>query len=70
METMTVKEVLQITVNLLGNISVPRKLNEQIGVPIDHCIGNLRECMRAMDAAEAQKAAEEPEEKTGANSDE
>ena len=69
METLTVRQVLDIVTGTLENISVPRKLNEQIGVPIDHCIGNLRECMRAIDAAEAQKAEEEPGE-TGADSDE
>lgn len=45
---MTVKEVLEITVNNLNGISVPRWLNQQIGVPIDNAIANLQLCIEAM----------------------
>ncbi len=58
METMTVKEALQITVNLLGNIAVPRSLNAQIGVPIDQAIGNLQQCIEAIEKNE-RKAEDE-----------
>ena len=58
MERLLVEDVLAITVNILGDISVPRKLNEQIGIPIDHAIGNIRECIRAIQEAHQP---EEPE---------
>ena len=58
METMTVRQVLEITMNNLGNIAVPRALNQLIGIPIDQAIGNLQACIEAMDAQEA-KAREE-----------
>lgn len=53
---MTIKEVLEITINNLNGISVPRWLNEQIGIPIDNAVGNLKLCLEAM-----SKPAEEPE---------
>lgn len=46
---MTVKEVLEITINNLNGISVPRWLNQQIGIPIDNAISNLMACLEAMD---------------------
>lgn len=48
METYTIKEALEITVEQLGAIAVPRKLNEQIGVPIDNAIACLRLCIEAL----------------------
>ena len=54
METMTVRQVLEITMNNLGNIAVPRALNQMIGIPIDQAIGNLQACIEAMDAQEAR----------------
>ena len=53
-EVMTVKEVLEITRNNLGNIAVPRALNQMIGIPIDQAIGNINACIEAMDRQEAQ----------------
>lgn len=62
----TVRDVIEGTINMLGNIAVPRNLNEQIGVPIDRAISNLRECINAFDradeAARQAKVQEEPEE--------
>lgn len=52
MAAITVREVLEITANNLGGISVPRSLNEQIGIPIDHAISNLRACIEAIDRQE------------------
>lgn len=42
-------DVLKSTVQMLGNISVPRVLNEQIGKPIDTAIGNLQACVEAIE---------------------
>ncbi len=41
-------DVLRNTVQILGNISVPRMLNGQIGIPIDTAIGNLNACIAAI----------------------
>ena len=59
METMTVKEALQVTVNLLGNISVPRNLNAQIGVPIDQAISNIQQCIGAIERNERKEDEDE-----------
>lgn len=48
----TVNEVLQSVINILGNIAVPRYLNEQIGVPIDDAIHNIVACIEANKKAE------------------
>ena len=62
----TVRDVIEGTINMLGNIAVPRSMNEQIGIPIDRAISNLRECINAFDradeAARQAKVQEEPEE--------
>ena len=62
----TVRDVIEGTINLLGSIAVPRNLNGQIGIPIDQAINNLQECINAFDradeAARQAKAQEEPEE--------
>lgn len=47
--TMTVRDAIIATMNLLGNIPVPRNLNQSIGIPIDNAIGNLQACIEAMD---------------------
>lgn len=49
--TMTVRDAIIATMNLLGNIPVPRNLNQSIGIPIDNAIGNLQACIEAMDRA-------------------
>lgn len=65
-DKMTIPQVLEATENLLGGIAVPRYLNDQVGVPIDHAISNIRLCIDAYYAAEMkeQEAAE-----TGGNAD-
>ena len=67
METMTVRQVLEITMNNLGNIAVPRALNQMIGIPIDQAIGNLQACIEAMDAQEAKAREAEQEEEVEAD---
>ena len=72
-ETMTVRQVLEITVKNLMLIAVPRGLNQTVGIPIDQAIGNLQACIEAMDAQEAaaQEAAaqEEEQEETDGEAD-
>lgn len=57
---MTLKEVLQITADMLGNIQVPAVLTEQVAVPISGARNNLLECLAAIERDE-QKPAEEAE---------
>lgn len=63
-EQLTVNQVIGITIDLLGNIAVPRNLNEQIGIPIDRAISNLRVCLEAR--MQAQQGTEEPDAAEGA----
>ena len=74
-EQMTVRDVLEITARNLGEIAVPRSMNEQIGIPIDQAISNITACVNALDKAEADavkkeeptgEAAEEADEQTDA----
>ena len=58
---MTIKEVLEITINNLNGISVPRWLNQQIGIPIDNAIANLQLCLDAMNRPAEPEKGEEPD---------
>ena len=53
-QQMTIKQVLEITVSSLGNIAVPRALNQQIGLPIDQAIANLQLCIDALEKNETE----------------
>ena len=57
---MTLKEVLQKTADMLGNIQVPAVLAEQVALPISRAMSQLTECIAAIERDE-QKAAEEAE---------
>ena len=50
-ETMTVEQVLKITVNILSGIQIPCALTESVGVPISNSIGNLNRCIEAIEGA-------------------
>ena len=50
-DKMTVRDALNVTINLLGSIAVPRYLNETVGKPIDNAMNNLRACVDAMEQA-------------------
>lgn len=52
-EQLTVKEVLEITIRNLEAIQIPVGLTDSVGIPIARNINNLRECIKAMDAAGA-----------------
>ena len=47
-EKYTVKQVLEITVNILNNIRVPVGMMDGIGLPISQAVGNLRVLMEAI----------------------
>ena len=50
METqqITVTEALERTIRTLEGIMIPAGLAEQIGRPILGCVGNLRQCIEAL----------------------
>lgn len=50
----TIEEVLEMTVKQLYAISVPVELIEQIGMPISMAIGNLKNCLDAMNRQKEQ----------------
>ena len=62
-QQVTVKEVLEQTAKMLGEISIPASLIESIGIPVARAINNLKLCTEAMDRDEAEqrKKAEEPQ---------
>ena len=57
-ETMTVKQVLEITVKILNEIEIPVSMMEKVGAPVMGAIGNLKQCIEAVEEAE-QKAREQ-----------
>lgn len=57
-ESMTIQQVLSITVNLLKGIMVPAEFCESIGVPVARSIRNLNECINAIQKIEAAKEEE------------
>ncbi len=55
METMTVNEVLAITIRNLQNILVPAGLTNEIAIPLSQNIGNLQECLIALQSNTGMK---------------
>ena len=66
MEKLTVKQVLEITIQNLESIMVPAGLTEQIAIPIAQNANNLRECIKSLESSgvmtKHQDTAEETEE--------
>ena len=58
----SIKEVIEITANMLRRISVPAEYAEQIGMPVMHAIRNLKVVMQTI---EAQEVAEEIQNEPG-----
>ena len=56
---MTLKEALEATAEIIGAVSVPVALQEQIGTPLAAAHANLMECIRAV--SEAEKPGKEAE---------
>lgn len=52
----SIKEVIEITANILKGISVPVEYAEQIGIPVMHAYRNLKAVQHTL---EAQEVAEE-----------
>jgi hypothetical protein len=53
MEQLTVREVLEITINNLKGIQIPVELCDTVGQAIVGSIRNLTACVNAMDAQNA-----------------
>ena len=51
------KEVLQISINTLGNILIPAVLSETMGKDILGVMGNLQKVIRMIEAEESAAAA-------------
>ena len=54
-QTLTIKQVLEITARNLESISVPVSQIQQIGVPLANAVANLQVCIGAIAEQEAQK---------------
>ena len=59
-ETMTVRDVIEITRRELSRVMIPAELVKEIGIPVNNALHNLKMCMEAIDSEMAQQA-EEPE---------
>ena len=47
-ETLTIPQVLEVTIRILGDINVPMNLFNAVGAPINAAINNLRACADAI----------------------
>lgn len=56
---MTVKEVLELTINSLNSICIPVALVKPIGEAIATATGNLQACIDALEKAESEEAVKE-----------
>lgn len=52
---MTIKQVLEETIRIMGGINVPVMLKEQIADPLANAISNLALCVNAIDAAKGKR---------------
>lgn len=69
-ESMTIQQALSITVELLKGIMVPAEYAESIGLPISRSIGNLKECINAIDSQIEAMMKEQKEESRKETDDE
>jgi len=47
-DKLTIEQVLGMTIQLLGDIRIPGSMIEDIGIPISRAMGNLTECIKAL----------------------
>ena len=66
MDKATVKKAMEATISLLGEISVPMALFDQVSVPIMNAMNNMRIGLGALEA-EADEEAEAAEVQDGNN---
>ena len=58
---MTIGQVIETTIKLLGEIQVPMALFDQIGIPIKCAISNLDACLIAERQKKAAGSGDEPQ---------
>lgn len=61
----TVKEVIEIVIDTLNNISVPIGLSNQIAVPICNAVGYLQQCVEVFNREEMEQQIREQMEQQG-----
>ena len=57
-ETMTVRDVIEVTRRELSQVMIPAALVKEIGIPVSNALHNLEMCLEAIDREMAK--AEEP----------
>ena len=62
-ETVTIKYVIEQTIDLLKQVQVPMTLFDQIALPVNAAIGNLRACIDAINRSEREQAQTKEERK-------
>ena len=65
-QKLTVEQVLEMTVNMLGRITVPVAMIESIGTPVAQAINNINGCLEAFkrqeqEAQETEQNGEQPD---------
>lgn len=60
-ETMTVRDVIDVTKRELSRVMIPAELVKEIGIPVSNALHNLKMCLEAIDREmAAAQPAEEP----------
>ena len=54
-QTMTIKEVLTLTIQQLKGIMIPVELSDSVGMKVKDAINNIGACVQAMETAQAEK---------------
>jgi hypothetical protein len=67
-ETVTIKYVIDQTIDLLKQVQVPMNLFDQIALPVNAAIGNLRACLDAISRSEREQE-KRKEEQNGQHAD-
>lgn len=66
---MTIDQVLKITVETLEGLKVPVSLIDEISIPVARAIGNIRMCIKAVEASRAEAESKQAEEQEDGNAD-
>lgn len=66
---MTIDQVLKITVETLEGLKVPVSMIDEISIPVARAIGNIRMCIKAVEASRAEAESEQAEEQEDGEAD-
>lgn len=53
-QTMTIKEVLTLTIQQLKGIMIPVELSDSVGMKVKDAMNNIGACIQAMETAQAE----------------